>query len=40
MVTEISGPLSTVIRLKEGQTVRHYIDHVKLRNSTSDQQES
>ena len=40
VVTEISGPLSTVIRLKEGQIVHHHIDHVKLRNSTSDQQES
>ena len=40
MVTEISGPLSTVIRLKEGQTVRRHIDHVKLRDSTSDQKES
>ena len=34
VVTEIS------IRLKEGQTVRHHIDHVNLRDSTSDQQES
>ena len=29
-----------MIRLKEGQTVRRHIDHVKLRVSTSDQQDS
>ena len=40
VVTEISGPLTTVIRLKEGQILRRHIDHVKLQDSTSDKQES
>ena len=35
-VTKITGPLSYVIELSDGNTVRHHVDHIKARENDQD----
>ena len=38
VVTAMSGPVSMVIQLEDGQAVRHHTDHIKARSTTPEPQ--